>query len=159
MLKPHRLLAMADMPEGEIDGSDASLPRACRKSGTLLVVAGALCRDGTVLISHRHEGKPMGGMWEFPGGKVEFSEDPEEALARELLEELGISVKGLRPISFATHEDMVLLLFRVETWDGEPRGNEGQSIEWVDVDALEQYVMPRVDAALLAPLRTSLLIE
>ena len=143
------------------DTEDRDVPtrRVCMDSGTSLVVAGALCREGTVLISQRQEGKPMGGLWEFPGGKVEMGEHADAALARELLEELQIYVDDVHPISFATAEHMVILLFRVKSWRGEPRGNEGQVIQWVHPEALEQYVMPRVDAALLAPLRASLLVE
>ena len=118
-----------------------------------LVVAGALCQSGKILIAQRPEGKPGAGLWEFPGGKVEAGEGPVEALRRELAEELGIIVIDAQPISFANDAQLVLLLFACTVWEGELEGKEGQTIKWVLPGELDQYEMPPLDAELVLPLR------
>ena len=118
-----------------------------------LVVAGALCLNGKILIARRPEGKPGAGLWEFPGGKLEAGEGPVEALRRELAEELGIIVIDAQPISFANDAQLVLLLFACTVWEGELEGKEGQTIKWVAPGELEQYEMPTLDAELVLPLR------
>ena len=118
-----------------------------------LVVAGALCQSGKILIAQRPEGKPGAGLWEFPGGKVEASEGPVDALRRELAEELGIIVIDAQPISFANDAQLVLLLFACTVWEGELEGKEGQTIKWVAPAELEQHEMPTLDAELVLPLR------
>ena len=118
-----------------------------------LVVAGALCQSGKILIAQRPEGTPGAGLWEFPGGKVEAGEAPVEALRRELAEELGIIVSDVDPISFANDSQLVLLLFACTVWEGELEGKEGQTIKWVAPGELEQYEMPTLDAELVLPLR------
>ena len=118
-----------------------------------LVVAGALCQSGKILIAQRPEGKPGAGLWEFPGGKIEAGEGPVEALRRELAEELGIIVIDAQPISFANDAQLVLLLFACTVWEGELEGKEGQTIKWVAPGELEQYEMLTLDAELVLPLR------
>ena len=118
-----------------------------------LVVAGALCKSGKILIAQRPEGKPGAGLWEFPGGKIEAGEGPVEALRRELAEELGIIVSDAEPISFANDAQLVLLLFACTVWEGELEGKEGQTIKWVAPGELEQYEMPPLDVELVLPLR------
>ena len=125
----------------------------------LLVVAVALIdADGRVLLSRRPEDKPMAGLWEFPGGKVEASETPEAALIRELAEELGIDVSEscLAPFTFASHgyDDFHLLmpLYILRKWDGIAQPREGQQIKWARADKLRDYPMPPADAPLIAPL-------
>ena len=118
-----------------------------------LVVAGALCQSGQILIAQRPEGKPGAGLWEFPGGKIEAGEGPVEALRRELAEELGIIVSDAEPISFANDAQLVLLLFACTVWEGELEGKEGQTIKWVLPGELDQYEMPPLDAELVLPLR------
>ena len=124
-----------------------------------LVVAGAICRRGRVLIAQRPPNKELAGMWAFPGGKVETSEHPYEALARELREELNIVVTEATPLAFAaqTHgpRHLVILLYMCEAWRGEPVGFEGQNIEWVRIDDLERYEMVTADKQLIGPLRAS----
>jgi 8-oxo-dGTP diphosphatase len=122
----------------------------------LLVVAVALVdADGRVLIAQRPEGKQLAGLWEFPGGKLEPGERPEDALIRELREELGIEVKAacLAPLTFASHaySDFHLLmpLFVCRRWDGFVQSREGQALKWVRAKALRDYPMPPADAPLI----------
>ena len=101
----------------------------------------------------------MAGLWEFPGGKVEAGEVPEAALIRELEEELGISVDraGLSELAFASHtyENFHLLMpvWSVDAWVGEPVGAEGQALAWVGTDELAGYEMPEADYPLLPAVR------
>jgi 8-oxo-dGTP diphosphatase len=125
----------------------------------LLVVAVALVdSDQRVLIAQRPEGKQLAGLWEFPGGKLEPGERPEDGLIRELAEELGIAVKSacLAPLTFASHayDDFHLLmpLFICRRWDGFVRSREGQALKWVKAKALRDYPMPPADEPLIPPL-------
>ena len=104
----------------------------------LFVVACALVdADGRVLLSQRPEGKALAGLWEFPGGKLEPGETPEECLVRELREELGIETKiaCLAPLTFASHRydefHLFMPLYICRRFEGTPRGMEGQQIKWV----------------------------
>jgi 8-oxo-dGTP diphosphatase len=122
----------------------------------LLVAAVALIdADGRVLISKRPEGKQLGGLWEFPGGKVEAGERPETALIRELKEELAIDVAEscLAPLTFASHayEDFHLLmpLYVCRRWNGQAMGAEGQELAWVRPLKLKDYPMPPADIPLI----------
>ena len=126
----------------------------------LLVAAVALVDgDGRVLIAQRPEGKPMAGLWEFPGGKVAPGETPEEALIRELSEELDIDVTEncLAPFTFASHryDDFHLLmpLYVCRVWNGAVRPQEGQAVKWVRPMRLGDYPMPPADGPLVAMLR------
>ena len=125
----------------------------------LLVVACALFdADGRVLVAQRPEGKALAGLWEFPGGKVEPGERPEETLIRELAEELGIVVKPacLAPLTFASHayDDFHLLmpLYVCRRWEGTPAGREGQAVRWLKPARLRELPMPPADAPLIAHL-------
>ena len=127
---------------------------------TILVVAAALIdKDGRVLLAQRPPNKSMAGLWEFPGGKVEDGENPEDALIRELNEELGIDTWGscLAPLSFASHsyEDFHLLmpLFACRKWIGTPIAIEGQVLKWVSKNDLKNYAMPPADIPLIAAIR------
>lgn len=129
----------------------------------LLVAACALVDvDGRVLIARRPGGKPMAGLWEFPGGKVEPGERPEQTLMRELREELAIDVTEacLAPLSFASHgyEEFHLLmpLYICRRWNGRPDPREGQEIAWVRPNRLSGYAMPPADLPLIAHLRDTL---
>jgi 8-oxo-dGTP diphosphatase len=126
----------------------------------VLVSAVALVdADGRVLLAQRPAGKPMGGLWEFPGGKVDPGETPEAALIRELGEELGIDVAAscLAPLTFAsyTYPDFHLLmpLFVCRKWAGTPTAREGQRLAWVRPARLGDYPMPPADTPLVAMLR------
>ncbi len=125
----------------------------------LLVVACALIDvDHRVLIAKRPTGKSMAGLWEFPGGKLEQGETPEEALIRELVEELSIETRAacLAPLSFASHayENFHLLmpLYVCRRWRGIVRPREGQEVKWVRAHALRDYPMPPADEPLVPAL-------
>jgi 8-oxo-dGTP diphosphatase len=125
----------------------------------LLVVACALVdADRRVLIAQRPEGKSLAGLWEFPGGKVEPGESPEDALVRELEEELGVSTKTacLAPASFASHAyegfHLLMPLYVCRKWQGEPQLREHQALKWVRPQNLRDYPMPPADEPLIAAL-------
>lgn len=122
----------------------------------LLVVAVALIDpDNRVLIAKRPEGKQLAGLWEFPGGKVSPGETPEEALRRELREELNIEVceRCLAPFTFASHSygdfHLLMPLFICRNWEGDLAPQEGQEIAWVRAARLADYPMPPADAPLV----------
>ncbi len=122
----------------------------------LLVVAVALVdADGRVLVSERPAGKQLAGLWEFPGGKVEPGERPEETLIRELAEELGITVEEpcLAPLTFASHAypdfHLLMPLYVCRRWTGTPRSLEGQALKWVSPKALRDLAMPPADSPLI----------
>ncbi|MFP4326904.1 MAG: 8-oxo-dGTP diphosphatase MutT [Paracoccaceae bacterium] len=126
----------------------------------VLVSAVALVdRDGRVLLAQRPEGKPMAGLWEFPGGKVEPGETPEAALVRELHEELGIETWNscLAPLTFASHGyaefHLLMPLFICRKWQGIPQAHEGQRLKWVRPTELRDYPMPPADIPLIPILR------
>lgn len=126
----------------------------------VLVVACALVDvDGRVLLSKRPPGRPLPGLWEFPGGKVEPGETPEAALIRELEEELAIRIAGkcLAPLSFASHGyeafHLLMPLYVCRTWEGEVTPRLGQELAWVRANRLDRYAMPPADEPLKAVLR------
>jgi 8-oxo-dGTP diphosphatase len=126
----------------------------------VLVSAVALVdADGRVLLAQRPAGKPMAGLWEFPGGKVDPGETPETALIRELGEELGIDVTAscLAPFTFASHSypdfHLLMPLYICRKWSGIPAAREGQRFAWVRPARLGDYPMPPADEPLIAMLR------
>jgi 8-oxo-dGTP diphosphatase len=125
----------------------------------LLVVAAALIdADDRVLIAQRPKGKQLADLWEFPGGKIDVGERPEEALIRELAEELGIAVKQacLAPLTFASHAyadfHLLMPLYVCRRWEGFVSAREGQALKWVRARDLRAYPMPPADEPLIAPL-------
>jgi 8-oxo-dGTP diphosphatase len=130
-------------------------------TGPLVLVAAValIDPDGRVLVAQRPAGKSMPGLWEFPGGKIEPGETPEDALIRELKEELAINVSEscLAPFTFASHayEDFHLMmpLYLCRRWEGIVRGREGQVLKWVRPEKLMALEMPPADKPLVAMLR------
>jgi 8-oxo-dGTP diphosphatase len=122
---------------------------------TLVVAVALIDADDRVLIAQRPEGKPLAGLWEFPGGKVEPAERPEETLIRELHEELGIVVREacLAPLTFASHTyesfHLLMPLYACRRWDGFVRSREGQALRWVKPRDLRDYPMPPADEPLI----------
>ena len=142
------------------DGGCAAITPDLSPIKTVLVSAAALIdRDGRVLLAQRPMSKPMGGLWEFPGGKVEIDETPETALIRELKEELDIdtSASCLAPIAFASHRyptfHLLMPLYACRVWRGTLRPREGQNLAWVKPARLVDYPMPPADLPLIPLLR------
>mgnify|MGYP001228061382 CR=1 FL=1 len=127
----------------------------------LVIVAACALIDAAkrVLLTRRPPGKPLAGLWEFPGGKVEPGEQPEAALIRELREELGIEIaaESLAPLTFASHAypefHLLMPLYLCTRWNGTVMAREGQGIVWVRPDALDAYDMPPADKPLKRALR------
>lgn len=126
--------------------------------GRPVQVAVAVIRDhqGRVLLSRRRESLHQGGLWEFPGGKLEAGETPVQALERELREELGLALRGHRPLIRVSHsyaERRVLLdVHLVTDYAGAPRGLEGQPLAWVPLEALHLYPLPAADRPIVCAL-------
>jgi 8-oxo-dGTP diphosphatase len=134
--------------------TNPTMPQADRP--ILLVAACALLdSDGRILLAQRPEGKSLAGLWEFPGGKVEKGETPEETLVRELQEEIGIVTKiaCLAPLTFASHTyesfHLLMPLYVCRRYEGIARGCEGQAIKWVKPMDLRSYPMPPADEPLI----------
>lgn len=123
----------------------------------LLFVAAALLIDAQnrVLLAQRPEGKSMAGLWEFPGGKVEAGELPEEALVRELREELGVETSPgcLQALTFASYPyekfHLFMPLYGCRVWSGEPQAREGQKLAWASKHEWRNYPMPPADDVVL----------
>ena len=130
---------------------------------TLLVVALAMVdtEKSKVLLAERPSKKHLEGLYEFPGGKVERNESPEEALVREIKEEIGVDVlvDDLTPLAFASHAyeekgfHLLMPLFACTKWKGVPEGRENQRLVWATREELETYEMPPADYPLLPALR------
>jgi 8-oxo-dGTP diphosphatase len=123
----------------------------------MVLVAAAVLIDeqNRVLLAQRPRGKSMAGLWEFPGGKVDDGELPEQALVRELREELGIetSVGCLQPLTFASHAyekfHLLMPLFACRVWQGTPQPREGQQLVWAAKNEWRNYPMPPADDRIL----------
>ena len=126
---------------------------------TLVVACALVDADKRVLIAQRPAGKPMAGLWEFPGGKVEPGERPEQTLIRELHEEIGIDVSEpcLAPLTFASYAydsfRLLMPLYICRRWEGTPVAREGQKLAWARATKLREYPMPPADAPIAAWLR------
>ena len=126
---------------------------------TLVVACALIDVDKRVLIAQRPEGKTLAGLWEFPGGKVEPGERPEQTLIRELHEELGIDVSEpcLAPLTFASHPyetfHLLMPLYICRRWEGQAMAREGQNLAWVRATKLRDYPMPPADLPLIPILR------
>lgn len=122
----------------------------------LIVVACALIdTDNRVLVTSRPDSKSMAGMWEFPGGKIESGETPEQALKRELEEELGIKtfISCLAPLNFASHSyenfHLLMPLYICRKWEGILQSREQQKMKWVRPNDLYKLEMPPADKPLI----------
>ena len=138
------------------------MPTTEAKSHLPLVLVSAVALvdiDGRILLAQRPAHKSMGGLWEFPGGKIEADESPEAALIRELHEELDINTSEscLAPLSFASHAyddfHLLMMLFVCRRWHGQPRPVEGGALKWVRPNQLRDYPMPPADIPLIPVLR------
>jgi 8-oxo-dGTP diphosphatase len=127
-------------------------------SGVRLVLVAACAlidADGRVLLAERPAGRAMAGLWEFPGGKIEAGERPEQTLIRELQEELGITVEEpcLAPLTFASHGypdfHLLMALYVCRRWEGTVTPKEGQRLAWVRSSRLRDYQMPPADVPLI----------
>lgn len=123
------------------------------------VVAVALMdADGRILLAQRPQGKAMAGLWEFPGGKIELGETPEEAMHREMKEELGVTLckNCFAPVTFVSHRyesfHLVMLLYICRRWDGIPQALEGQTLTWKYPKDMLQLPMPPADIPLVGAL-------
>jgi 8-oxo-dGTP diphosphatase len=132
-------------------------PDAGASGRTLLLVSACALvdADGRVLAAQRPAGKPMAGLWEFPGGKLLAGETPEAALIRELREELGIDTESscLAPLTFASHGydgfHLLMPLFVCRVWRGQPSPREGQALRWLRPRELRNLPMPAADRPLI----------
>ena len=123
----------------------------------VVLVAAAVLIDNQsrLLLAERPKGKPMTGLWEFPGGKIHANETPEQALVRELYEELGLTLdpKNLLPLTFASHAysefHLLMPVFACRVWQGTPHPKEGQSFAWVKKEEARKYAMPPADEKIL----------
>jgi 8-oxo-dGTP diphosphatase len=128
------------------DAAPGMTPRVRVKKNWIPVSAGLLIKDNRVLIGQRPENHTLAGLWEFPGGKIELGESPEQALARELNEELGIeAVVGDLKIA-CTHSyggvGIIILFFEVLFWKGEPKTKHHMNLEWVTAEELPKKNIP-----------------
>ena len=112
-----------------------------------------LDRDRNILITRRDPDSHQGGLWEFPGGKVEADETLQEALARELREELGVLVEATEALMVLEHDygdkQVRLDVHRVTRWSGEPRGLEGQPLAWQQLEELRDWAFPAANRPIL----------
>jgi 8-oxo-dGTP diphosphatase len=123
------------------------------------VAAALVDAQGRVLLAQRPAHKSLGGLWEFPGGKVEPGESPEAALVREVMEELAVVLEpdALDPFAFASHSyadfHLMMPLYVARTWAGEPQALEAQALAWVKPQDMHRYPMPPADLPLVAKLK------
>lgn len=125
-----------------------------------VVAAAFVAPDGRVLMQQRRKGSEHGGLWEFPGGKVEPGESLAESLCREISEELGIALDAetLEPLSFASDPVLpyVILLYTCREWTGQPQCLEGQAIKWFAIEEIAALPMPPLDVPLARALKEHL---
>lgn len=154
--------ASRPVPSRDDDGCWGAEERRAHGSGRPVVLVAAVAlidADGRVLLARRPEGKVMAGLWEFPGGKVRPDEIPEQAVVRELAEELALDTREscLAALAFASHAypdfHLLMPLFACRVWRGQARPLEGQELAWVRPPRLWDYPMPPADRPLIALLQ------
>ncbi|MFV0431047.1 MAG: 8-oxo-dGTP diphosphatase MutT [Alphaproteobacteria bacterium] len=121
------------------------------------VAAGIMVNEaGKILVAQRPKGKSMAGFWEFPGGKIEAGEVPEQALIREFKEELGVDIalEGMDAVSFVSYDydkfHLFMPVWAIYQWKGELKGCEGQALKWIEPSELDNLPMPPADVPMLA---------
>lgn len=131
----------------------ATEANANRAGTTVHVAVGVIVKDGLCVIAKRPENTHLGGLWEFPGGKCEAGESVEQALQRELAEELGITVFSSSPMLEIKHayvkKTVQLNIQRVEEFTGEPHSAEGQIVKWVPIAELANYEFPAANQPII----------
>lgn len=127
------------------------------------VVAGFLRKDGQILVGQRPENQTLPGQWEFPGGKIEIGESPEEALARELREELGIEadIGGLKLACTHSYGDVgiIIMFYEVLFWKGQPKAKHHMMLEWIHPEELEHRTIPEANRKILGRIYNALGVE
>lgn len=135
---------------------DVNIPRAAQAIKVVHVAVGAIVKEGQVLLAKRASHQHQGGLWEFPGGKVEAGETLTQALTRELLEELDIHVVSTTALIQIQHDygdkQVLLDVWLVTDFSGEPKGQEGQPLEWVPLSQLTKYAFPAANAPIVSAL-------
>ncbi len=120
------------------------------------VAVGVIVRQQQVFISKRKDDLHQGGKWEFPGGKIELNETPEDALVRELFEETGIQATNIQPLMVLSHDygdkQVRLHVMVVDQFEQEPFGKEGQVSQWVAISSLDEYQFPEANQAIVTSL-------
>ncbi len=124
-----------------------------KKHSWVPVVTGLIRKDNKALIGLRPEGGNLPGVWEFPGGKLEAGESPEEALHRELLEELGIKVE-VGDLKFAATHDygevgILLMFYQIKYWKGEPKAKHHTELKWIDIEKIGDLELPEANRKVL----------
>ncbi len=130
-------------------------------SPLLLVSACALFNtQNELLLTQRPVDKPLGGYWEFPGGKLEPYETPEQALIRELQEEINIKIQNFKPLTFLTHHyenfNLIFFLYTCHSFEGKIKANENQAMKWISVDQLKNIKLPPADIEIIPLLKNYL---
>ena len=134
-----------------------------RKQLIIVASVALVNSDNQILIAQRPKEKHLSGLWEFPGGKVEKNESPENTLIRELKEELNVNInqKCVAPLTFSEFDykefNLLLLLYVCRRWDGDPESMENNPIKWVKSNKLREYKMPPADESLIYCLQDLLL--
>lgn len=125
------------------------------------VAIGAVIHAGRILLAKRPEATYLGGLWEFPGGKLQAGEDSLDALRREMLEEVHLSVLRARPLIRIHHDyperRVILHVWLVQEWTGDPVGREGQRVEWVELSRLPEIEFPPANRVLLKAIQLPVL--
>lgn len=128
--------------------------------GEVCVAVGVIIRQRQCLIAKRAASAHQGGLWEFPGGKREPGETTEQALARELNEELGIHVTECAPLISVSHDYrdkyVELDVWTVSGFEGKPGGREGQPLRWVNIDELRSYSFPAANLPIIERIESTL---
>lgn len=126
---------------------------------SLITAAALIDAENKVLVQLRPQGKPLAGLWEFPGGKIEPGETPGSALVRELREELSVEVeeRDLVPFTFASEplgdRHLILLLYTCRKWYGVPQPHVADELRWCSADELGKLSMPPADVPLVQQLK------